>query len=35
MEIGKAAGEFGIVIEMIEATEELGIRKIYDLANRI
>ena len=32
---GKAAGEDGIVIEMIEATEEFGMRKIADLANRI
>ena len=32
---GRAAGEDGIVIEMIEATEEFGIRKITDLANRI
>ena len=32
---GKVAGEDGFVIEMIEATEEFGIRKIADLANRI
>ena len=32
---GKAAGEDGIVIEMIEATGEFGIRKITDLVNRI
>ena len=35
MKKGKAAGEDGIVIEIIEATEEFGIRKITDLANRI
>ena len=32
---GKAAGEDGIVIEMIEAIDEFRIRKIADLANRI
>ena len=32
---GKVAGEDGIVIEMIEATEEFGMRKVADLANRI
>ena len=35
MKKGKAAEEDGVVIEMIEATEEFGIRKITDLANRI
>ena len=35
MKKGKAAGEDEIVIEMTEATEEFGIRKITDLANRI
>ena len=32
---GKVAGEDEIVIEMIEATGEFGIRKISDLATRI
>ena len=32
---GKAAGEDGIVIEMIEAIDEFRIRKIADLATRI
>ena len=35
MKKGKAAGEDEIIIEMIEATEEFGIRKLADLANRI
>ena len=35
MKKGQAAGENWIVIEMTEATEEFGIRKITDIANRI